>query len=133
MEFPTALEAVEGAKTLYDWFGYWPSFHDAEVMLVHLNRRDASVLVLHTWEMTKEVDDKGYYGLAKHVVVEIAMNEVIGLNLNGFNGQNVVFGLAIERTQNGYRLALEDCYGLAGEVEAKNISIRLTPGKPKDG
>jgi immunity protein 50 of polymorphic toxin system len=132
MEFPAALEAVEGAKALYDWFGHWPSFHDAEVICLHLNRRAASLLVLHTWEMTKEVDDKGYFVLAKHVVVEFLMNEVTGLSLNGFNGQNVVFGLALERTENGYRLALEDCHGIAGEIEAKNITIRLTPGKPKD-
>jgi len=32
MEFPHELEAVEGATNLRDWFGYWPSFHDAEVI-----------------------------------------------------------------------------------------------------
>ena len=32
MEFPPELEVVEGAKNLRDWFGYWPSFHDAEVI-----------------------------------------------------------------------------------------------------
>jgi hypothetical protein len=25
MEFPPELEAVEGAKNLRDWFGYWPN------------------------------------------------------------------------------------------------------------
>lgn len=132
MDFPIMLEAVEGAKSLYDWFGYWPSFHDAEVISLHLNRIGLSSLALHTWEMTKEVDDKGYYVLAKHVVVEFAMKEVVGLSLNGFSHQNVIFGLAIERTENGYRLALDDCYGIAGDLEAKGISIRLIPGKPKD-
>jgi hypothetical protein len=38
MEFPPELEAVEGAKNLRDWFGYWPNFHDAEVISLHLNR-----------------------------------------------------------------------------------------------
>lgn len=131
MDFPIALEAVEGAKSLYEWFGYWPSFHDAEVISLHLNRRGSSSLALHTWEMTKDVDDKGYYVLAKHVVVEFAMKDVVGLSLNGFSNQNVIFGLGIERTENGYRLALDDCYGIAGDLEAKDISIRLIPGKPK--
>jgi hypothetical protein len=132
MEYPSELEAVEGATNLCDWFGYWPSFHDAEVISVHLNRSTASSLVLHTWEITKEVDERGYYVLAKHVLVEFLMKEVSGLSLNGFNHQNVIFGLAIERAENGYRLTLEDCYGIAGTIEAKDISIRLTPGEPKE-
>ena len=45
MEFPPALGTIEGAKNLRDWFGYWPSFHDAEVILLHLNRSDASTLL----------------------------------------------------------------------------------------
>lgn len=132
MEFPTALEAVAGARSLYDWFGYWPNFHDAEVISLHLNRRAPSSLAIHTWETTKDVDDKGFYVLAKQVVVEFAMKEVVGLDLNGFNYQNVISGLAIERTDNGYRLALEDSHGIAGDLEARDISIRLTSGKPKD-
>ena len=32
MEFKSELEAVNGAKELRDWFAYWPSFHDAEVI-----------------------------------------------------------------------------------------------------
>ena len=82
--------------------------------------------------MTKDVDEKGYYILTKHVVVEFTMKDVIGLNLSGFNRRNVIFGLGIERTENGYRLKLDDCYGIAGGVEAKLISIRLIPGKPED-
>jgi hypothetical protein len=50
----------------YEWFGHWPSLHDAEVISLHLNRRGSSALALHTWEMTKDVDDKAFatgYGL----------------------------------------------------------------------
>jgi len=39
MAFPPELGTIEGAKNLRDWFGYWPSFHDAEVILLHLHRR----------------------------------------------------------------------------------------------
>jgi len=35
--------------------------------------------------------------LAKHVVVEFVLQEIVGLSLNGFNYQNVLFGLGIER------------------------------------
>lgn len=132
MDFPTSLAAIEGAKTLYDWFGFWPSFHDSELISLRLNRGGLSSLSLHTWETTKDVDDQGCYILTKHVVVEFSMKEVVGLSLQGFNHQNVIFGLAIERTENGYRLVLDDCYGISGVLEAKDMSIRLIPGKPGD-
>ena len=132
MELPNELEAIKGAKDLRDWFGYWPSFHDAEVVRLHLNRKAPSSLVVHTWEMTKELDARGYYLLAKHVVVEFLMNEVVDLSLHGFSHQNVLFGLTIETAENGFRLNMDDSYGISGTIDAKEISIRLTPGKPTD-
>jgi hypothetical protein len=80
--------------------------------------------------MTKEIDDKGFYVLAKHIVVEFIFEAVCGLSLNGFNQQNVIFGLAIEKTDSGFRVTLDDCYGLAGSIESEKLSLRLTPGKP---
>lgn len=32
MDFSIELEAIDGAKNLRDWFGYWPSFQDVEVI-----------------------------------------------------------------------------------------------------
>jgi hypothetical protein len=72
MEFKSELEAVNGAKELRDWFGYWPSFHGAEVIELHLCRSTSSSIKIHTWEATKEVDvQHGYSVMTKHVVVEI--------------------------------------------------------------
>jgi hypothetical protein len=67
--------------------------------------------------------------LAKQVVVEYAMKGVVGLNVSGFNHQNVIFGLQIERTGESFRLTLGACHGVSGKIKAKEISIRLTPGK----
>jgi len=61
MTVPTEVEQITGAAELHDWFGYWPDFHDAEIVSLHLNRQGISFLRVHTWETTKQVDDKGYY------------------------------------------------------------------------
>jgi hypothetical protein len=132
MEFPPELEAVEGAKNLRDWFGYWPSFHDGEVIEMHLCRSSVSSIKIHTWETTNEVDAHGYNIMTKHVVVEFLFKGISSLSLSGFNNQNVLFGLALEKANGGYRLILDECYGLAGTIEANEISIRLAPGKPQD-
>jgi hypothetical protein len=54
----------------------------------------------------------------------------VGLNLSGFNHQNVIFGLQIEKTSESFRLTLDGCHGVSGTIEAKEVSILLTPGKP---
>jgi hypothetical protein len=64
MTLPAEVTEIQGAGELHDWFGYWPSFHDAEVIGLHLNRKGSSSLRIHTWEMTKDVDEKGYYDLS---------------------------------------------------------------------
>jgi hypothetical protein len=130
MSVPIEISEIQGAAELQEWFGYWPSFHDAEIVGLHLNREGVSSLRVHTWEMTKEIDEKGYYVLAKHIVVEFIFEAVSGLSLEGFNQQNVIFGLAIEKTDSGFRVTLDDCYGLTGSIEAAKMSLRLTPGKP---
>jgi hypothetical protein len=42
----------------------------------------------------------------------------------------LIFGLAIGKTDSGFRVTLDDCYGLTGSIESENVSLRLTPGKP---
>jgi len=130
MSVPIEIKEIHGAAELHDWFGYWPNFHDAEIINLHLNRTGSSSLRVHTWETTKDVDQKGYYVLAKHIVVEFVFETVSGLSLNGFSQQNVIFRLGIEKTDTGYGLTLDECYGLAGSIEAEKMSLRVTPGKP---
>lgn len=130
MTVPIEIKEIPGAAELHAWFGYWPSFHDAEITSLHLHRKGPSSLRVHTWETTKEVDEKGYYVMAKHVVVEFILETVSGLGLTGFNHQNVIFGLALEKTDSGFRLTLDECYGLAGSIEAESVSILITPGMP---
>ena len=132
MDLPIELKAIDGAEQLHAWFGHWPTFHDAEVVELYLSRSTPSSLAIHTWERTSEVDPRGYYVLRKHVVVEFLLKDVSGLRLGGFYHQNVLSELALEKVDAGFRLTLDDCYGLAGVIEANEISIRLTPGKPQD-
>jgi hypothetical protein len=132
MLLPPGLNAIEGAQKLFDWFGYWPSFHDAEVVKLHLNRSKPSSLVIHTWESTGELNDSNHYMMTKHLVVEFILIEVLELDLSGFNSQNALSELGIEKCDAGFRLSLGPCYGLAGTIAAKEVQIRLKPGKPSD-
>ncbi len=122
---------IEGVNKVVQWFGEWPSFHDAEIIELYLVRYGTSILKIHTWNTTDKVDDKGYYITEKHAIVVFNLIEVTDLELYHFS-QNVIFELGIEKTKQGYKITLAPCYGLTGFLEAKNIIIDIQPGKPKE-
>ena len=80
--------------------------------------------------MTSNTDEKGFYILEKHIVVDFVLEGISDLELIQFSHQNVVFGLEIKKKNDGFVLVLSPCYGLAGTIEVSKISIRLHPGQP---
>jgi Immunity protein 50 len=113
-----------------EWFGRRPSFHDAEILSLSLDRTGTSCIRLYTWDLTSEIDAKGYYVLRNHVVVSFLLDDISDLELVGFNHQNVIFSLTVERSQDGFKLLLGPCYGLAGTLTARSIRVEFAPGKP---
>jgi hypothetical protein len=130
MPLPPELAAIDGAQSLHDWFGYWPTFHDAEILYLHLNRTGSSRMAVHTWHMSDKTDEKHFYILEKHVVVDFTLEGISDLELIQFSHQNVLGCLSIEKKHDGFELILGPCYGLAGKIEASQVLIRLRPGPP---
>jgi hypothetical protein len=54
---------------------------------------------------------------------------VTDLELADFSSQNVIGDLELTKTAAGFRLTLTPCYGLAGYIEAKRMSVELSTGK----
>jgi len=131
MPLATELAGIAGAQALYDWFGYWPSFHDAEVVSLHLNRGVASVLKVHAWDTSDEVDPDGFYAQQKHVKVSFLLYDVTELGLEDFSCQNVLSGLELTKQDGGVKLELDSTYGVGGTILAQNVEIELTPGEPE--
>ena len=110
------LPKISGIEEIISWYGEWPSFHDAEILELHLERTGRSWMkIYNVWN--------------KHGVITFNMEEVIDLELADFSHQNVIGGLKLEKTPKGLRLTMTPCYGLAGYLEAKRMSVELSPGK----
>ena len=94
-----AFERIMGYTRLVDVFGYWPSFHDAEVVSIRLDRHGDAGPVLealvHAFEMTRDVDAGGYFVLRHHVLVHLRFHEVVAPVLYGFNPQNMLYGILL--------------------------------------
>ncbi len=134
---------LTGGDELLAWFGEVPTFHDAEILSLSLNRTGTSELIVHGWVMTEEVDPDGYIVLDKHAVVTFTFTDIMDLQLDGFSRQNVIAGLRlgrpIDRGRAGYyalpeeegdiEIELLPCYGLDGFIRSKKVVISFVPGR----
>jgi hypothetical protein len=125
---PAGLDSIAGAQELYDWFGYWPGFHDAEVLKLRLSIGEPSYLVVHTWEMTNKVNEQGFYELTKHIVVEFALEGPSNVNIGNLWERSILFDLGAEKTEQGFRLDFSAAYGMSGTISAVSCRCASRPG-----
>ena len=124
------LNDVPGFAVVKEWFGYWPSFHDAEIVSLNLERTSSSRLKVHTFHTVNETNALGHYRTTKHAVVCFILDEIQDLNLVQFSSQNVISALVLSKNNEGYSIQLGCCYGLCGSLTAKSIRIELESGIP---
>lgn len=93
-------------------FGYWPTFHDAEVIDFSLWRGDVNpekdrwvlpvlTVKIHLWEMTKDPKNVGFFQFLKHTLAVLRFHDVKDMTMVGFNHQNPIFGLSFAVQQRG--------------------------------
>jgi len=131
----SVINEVRGGPELLNWFeGRAPRFHDAEVLSLSLDRLDASAaLKVHTFQVTPEVDSRGHFICTRHVIVTFTLKSISSIELRDFNHQNALYGLSLNRTENGeFRLDMEPAFGLFGYIQAADVEIALQPGLPEE-
>lgn len=126
------LQQIPGGSELVAWFGHVPDFHDGEILSMALERGGPSCQILvHYWTYSGAKDSDGYFVSDRHAVVRFALDGVTDVQLAGFNQQNVVMEIILSCTEeNGYRLELVPCFGIDAWIEARELTISLTPGIP---
>jgi len=121
-----------------------PSFHDAEVLAVRLDRRGASGPILemdvHMFEVGRELTTGGTHVLRRHQLVKLRFSGMVLERLEGFNEQNVLWDLSIEEVKpkhaGGARLAVrvESSYGVSASFQCSDAEVVATmPYDPIDG
>ncbi len=128
---------ILGASKVIDAYGYFPTFHDGEILDLQLNRNSTPIeayptvtitFTLHGWEMTSEITPTGHYRLTKHHLIKFRFDHVDAVDLRYFNHQNVISELSIERitppTDHALiRVEFGSCFGLEGGFRAISGSV----------
>lgn len=103
---------VSGSEKITSIFGYWPTFHDAEVIELKLWRGDVNpdnnkyvfpVLTtrIHVFEMTSEVNSEGCYMIRHHTLATLRFHDIEELKIEDFNHQNAIYGLSLKAEERG--------------------------------
>jgi hypothetical protein len=125
-------DQIENASLVINHFGYWPSFHDSEVISIFYKRNfeesNPSIeFQVYAFEMTNKVIGR-YFELIKHCIIDF---ELIGLNNNsmdGFNHQNALSGIDFDREGEWLVCELHAAYGVDAKFTSKQIKVkRLMP------
>ena len=130
-----AHEFIEGHERVITHLGLWPSFHDAEVFKLSLDRSEgksdpALDLHLRGWVMTSEITPEGHYKQHGDALFHFRFEGIDELQISGFNGQNVISSLNLELTQvankperNIIKVELEHCYLFEASFTAQRAQL----------
>jgi hypothetical protein len=125
----TPPAGVVNSEALISAFGFWPSFHDAEVHSATLDRGSGDEppsinLVVHAFASDGSVDEKGYYRIVTSVLVTLRCRDVSASELRDLGPQNVLSSLDFEPTAEGHVLVtLGPCYGLSGSLVCRQVVV----------
>ena len=131
--------ALPGGQTVIDWFGFVPSFHDAELDRLEVTRGAASMAV-RAFRITGAVDAKGLFVRDKHALVTLHLSDVSGVHLRG-DASSILSELGVRRVGDAptgfstcggpkvgdIEVSFEASYGLEGSIYARDVRLGCEP------
>jgi hypothetical protein len=123
MEIPTY---IRNHLTVVQFFGRWPSFHDANVISYEPKSEPESLsFTLHTWLMTDQVDAKGFFVLRNHALVSFRFGDLHDIDMDAFNSGNILFGLEISPSSDpdSFHVVLDSVMDMSGAFSARSGEV----------
>ena len=127
MEFKEEIE-IENAGIVMNHFGYWPSFHDAEIISICYKRNfeEGSPSIefrVYAFEMTNKLKGR-YFQLIKHCIIDFELAGLHNNSMDGFNHQNALSGIGFERDGEWLVCELYAAYGVDAKFSTKQIRVK---------
>ena len=114
-------------KAVVDIYGGWPSFHDAEVpaYVPPTSGSQSLAFTIHTWQMTNEVDAKGYFVLQKHTLVSFRFDDIFDVEMAAFGAGNSLFGIEFFPSSDGssFRVVLDSVMDKSSSFSARKGEV----------
>jgi hypothetical protein len=122
------IAEIPGAVELSNWFGGFPSFHDANADL-QINCAGTGWLKAFGFRVTDKVDEKGFFVLEKHFAATFFLDEIQSVSLTDFlPGLSILYGLDIKKSDEDFVMTFDSSYGMAGSIVSRRIRLEFEPG-----
>jgi Immunity protein 50 len=135
----SVTERIENADALTSLYGQWPSFHDAKIHRIVLDRDGEGGPSLsadiHLFQMTSELlpprppEGHRYFVLKNHRLVTLCFNGIELVELVDFNGGNVISVMEVaeidpvENEGRQFHVTVSTSYGCAFELRCSRIAV----------
>ena len=124
MDIPTYITNHDAVVNFY---GYWPSFHDANVPEYRAPTFENPLLefTLHTRQMTNEVDSKGYFVLKKHALVKFYFDCLADVQMDEFGANNILFDVSFMKIDidTEFFVELNSVMAMPGSFNARKGAV----------
>jgi len=117
---------IENSNLIIDYFGDWPSFHDFEIQRLILDRGevvngdDPSLYIQVVGARGK---NSPAYPNRGDCIIELRFESIENVRLAGFNHQNAINDIDIQRVQEILKVKILGAYGVDGEFECKSVRV----------
>jgi hypothetical protein len=114
------LEAIEGAQDVVNYFGFWESCHNAEILEIQIRHTDTCLVSLYAFARS---------GLDKRkvAILTFSLRGLDDLLLEGYFSQNQLSDVTFQRVDQGLRMVLWGIHGTEGWIEARAIAVDVYP------
>lgn len=121
MDVPTFIRNHEAVVS---FFGRWPSFHDANV-LSYESAPDSICVTLHAWQMTNDVDARGFFVLQNHALVTFRFSGLHDVRMDAFRSGNNLFGFQISLSAGpaSFDVELDSNMDMSGSFSARSGEV----------
>lgn len=130
---------IAGYQEVLAAFGLWPSFDEAEVLRMLLDRTRVDTrgipypsieLELRAWHLLQSGPGEYVFDGKRSSVIHFLFEQVYDVQLGGLNHQNVLSSLRFRPIEDrpwtassGLGVQLEECFGLSGCFKAGSAKV----------
>lgn len=88
---------IEGVAPVVDYYGYWPSFHDADYVAIHIDMNGPSIQIdfrLYDWNDATKIANRPTIKLLWHSVEDLTLTGIQEM------GQNAIGEMQISKSDS---------------------------------
>lgn len=117
-------ELITNSQLVTEYFGYWPTFHDSEIINISLEREGVTArMKIYVFNLLDEVNEQGAYKKDKECYITLKLNNITEISMSNFNHQNVIEELNLEEKLDQIHFLINSSFGLYGEITCSEILV----------